>query len=201
MERMKNSRKSSIKGRNKFNQTSLIRNKDYKCINQDESVGIIFTERNSKSRPCSPKSTITKKKIYEPLSDIKTIEIDVANEISPPWFNLKVIEGTYATSKTLLKEAMKNYFVFLEFFKKIENFSQQNHAGDISELLAKNEKLFFKELQSVKELNMDIDGIQKQIQEFDFILEGMNDISVPQVAKIQHEWNSNTNSVPCLGIN
>lgn len=198
---MKNNRKSSIKGRNKFNQTSLIRNKDYKCVNQDESIGIIFTERNSKSRPCSPKCISNKKKISEPLSDIKTIEIDVANDITPPWFNLKVIEGTYSTSKTLLREAMKNYFVFLEFFKKIENFSQQNHAGDISELIAKNEKLFFKDLQSVKELNMDIDGIQKQIQEFDFILEGMNDISVPQAAKIQHEWNAQTSSVPCLGIN
>jgi hypothetical protein len=139
--------------------------------------------------------------MIEPQSDNKTIENNAVNNSPFPWFNLNAIEGTYKTSKSLLKEAMKNYFVFLEFFKKIENFSQQNHEGDISELLANNEQLFYKDLQNVKGLNMDIDGIQKQIQEFDITLNSMTDIAAPQVAHMQHELNSHTSSLPSLDIN
>lgn len=48
---------------------------------------------------------------------MKTIEITVANEESPPWFSLDSVESSFRASKDLLREAMKNYFVFLDFFK------------------------------------------------------------------------------------
>ena len=48
---------------------------------------------------------------------------------------------------------------------------------------------------------MDIDGLQKQIQEWEFVIGSINDLSEPKAAQIQHEWNSQTPTVGCLGIN
>lgn len=110
-------RKTSKQSRRKNTQTSLLRNKDYRCIPTDENIsGFILTERNHNTQ-LSPRLSGHKSMVREPQTDIKTVEIDVANEISPPWFNLQVMEGYFKASKSLMKEAMKNYFVFLEFFK------------------------------------------------------------------------------------
>lgn len=47
---------------------------------------------------------------------------------------------------------------------------------------------------------MDIDGLQKQIQEWEFVVSSINDLTEPKAAQIQHEWNSQTPTVGCLGI-
>lgn len=190
-------RKSSKKRAKKSGHASLVRNKDYKRTDEnDMSEPFLFTERGH-DRAQSP---IAKKKRNEGGSDIKTIEIDVANDMSPPWFSLKAIETQFRSSQSLMREAMKNYFVFLEFLKKIEDFSQKEYTQDINLLLASNERLFFKELQGVKGLNMDIDGLQKQIQEFDFMLSNISDLSNAESAQIQHEWNSDIGSIPSLKL-
>lgn len=193
-------RRSSKKSKSrKFNQTSLVRNKDYKCIPEVATSPNLFTERALGS-DYSPKRKASKTKLNDAPSDIKTIEIDVADDLSHPWFNLRVLESSFQSSKQMMRDVMKNYFVFIEFFKKIEDFSQQQNSSDINVLLEENENLFFKELKKVKALNMDTDGLQKKIQEFEMILMSISELSGVKEAKLQHEWASQTSNLPSFSL-
>ena len=94
---MKNKRRGSRKRTGKhFNQSSLVRNKDYKCIgdNNNLSHGLILTERKPPSFISPPKPS-GKKASQNSQIDIKTIELDVANETSSSWLNLPEIGKTY----------------------------------------------------------------------------------------------------------
>jgi len=70
-------------------------------------------------------STAEKHRNIESIEPIKTIEIDVANELSPEWYSLPQIKETCKNSQTILREVMKNYFVFLDFIKKLEDFGSR----------------------------------------------------------------------------
>ena len=187
----------------KINQTSLVRNKDYIQIG-DCSSEFLMTERKVNFL-ASPSNSGLKKKKQGLINSTKIIKLDGENE-SNSWFNLKEIENTFKNWKSILKETMKNYFVFLEFLNmltktKIKDSDQSSISGDASELIVKNQQLFYKELKNMKNLNMDIDGIQKQIEEFDKIIMNITEISEPKAARIQNEWNAETAKVPWLGIN
>lgn len=111
----KKRKSSKRRGGKRFNQTSLVRNKDYRCIGEDDTVNpYLFTERALDTEQSPLRRN---KSTNDPYSDIKTIEIDVGKDITPPWFSLRSIESSFRSSQSLLREAMKNYFVFLEFLK------------------------------------------------------------------------------------
>jgi hypothetical protein len=99
----------------------------------------------------------------------------------------------------MMKEVMKNYFVFLEFYKKVENFVQKQHSEEVQYVLEQNEG-FMKEIKMVKGLNLDTDGIQRQIQEYDTIICSINDLDDAKTAQIQHEWNSQIGRVPKFNL-
>ena len=105
----------SFRGK-KYSQVSLINNKDYKCIPGNAEESRVLTERNNNIVQ-SPRQPLSKRKDSDPSTEVKTIELDVMSEVTIPWLSLENIESNIKTSSELLKEAMKNYFIFIEFFK------------------------------------------------------------------------------------
>lgn len=102
------SRKKSKRGRSKkLQQTSLIHNKDYKCVYDEDNP------------PSFCNSTIENAKNSDEITEnIKTIEIDVIkSNASSLWFSMPCLKQSFVDSQVILREVLKNYFIFLDFFK------------------------------------------------------------------------------------
>lgn len=85
---------------------------------------------------------------------------------------------------------MKNYFVFLDFFKKLEVFGTTiTDISHIGELKSQTENLIFNEAKMAKNSNMDIDGIQRQITEYDNLLTKIANLSQTDTVKIENQMN------------
>ena len=107
--------KSNKKINKKFNQTSLVRNKDYTCIGDDISNPCIFSDRNYNTAQ-STKNKNKGRRGSDP-GNIRTVEIDVGEIKTEDNLSLNKLKNIFEDSKGFMKEAMKNYFIFLEFFK------------------------------------------------------------------------------------
>lgn len=95
----------------------MINNKDYKWISgKAVESHRVLTERNN-NVVNSPRPPIAITKENDPNTEIKTVELDVMNTTSHPWLSLEAIETTLKESNELIKESMKNYFIFIEYFK------------------------------------------------------------------------------------
>lgn len=75
----------------------------------------MLTERNHTVQ--SPRPPMPKRKDSDPSTEVKTIEIDVMNTTNTPWLGLDAIETNLKASNELIKQSMKNYFVFIDYFK------------------------------------------------------------------------------------
>lgn len=135
-------------------------------------------------------------------NEIKTIEIDVTNEVTPTWLSIKDVKKSIFQSQTVLRDVMKNYFVFLDFFKNLEGFGSKIHEiYDLSELKTQTENIIFNEAKMAKLTNMDIDGIQKQITgkiqtfllflEYESLLYKINELTRDEAITIEQNWNAN----------
>lgn len=90
---------------------------------------------------------------------------------------------------------MKNYFVLLEFLNKVTAIKNED---DLEHSFSGESMMPY--IKNLKSLNMDIDGIQKQVQEYETALEGINETT--QVRKSKNLNASEEGSLkPCSNAN
>ena len=170
--------------------TTLVNNPDYKFIPERvEAIDRILTERmpNILSSPVSIRRFATD---YEIDQDIKRVEIDVMNDGTPSWFSIAAVENNLKSSQSLLKQAMKNYFVFLEFYKKLENYGSKIHNfSSLNELKMQTENLIFNELKGGKEIKMNIDELQDVLQEHESMINTISQINSQDRIEIENSLN------------
>lgn len=67
----------------------------------------------------------------------------------------------------------------------------------IDQLKEQVENLVFRECKIGKDLNMDVDGLQKQLQEYDYALNHIEQLSRAEAAEVERRWNFyNMSSIP-----
>lgn len=157
--------------------------------NKEDSASNILTERISNILS-SPIAVQNKKAESNTNSDVKRVWIDVINDGSPSWFSLSNVESTLRSSQELLKLAMKNYFIFLEFFKKIETFGSKIHNfNSLNDLKMQTENLIFNELKCGKDIKMDIDELQNALQDHETLMDTISQISLRDRIDLENDLN------------
>ncbi|CAI2387140.1 unnamed protein product [Moneuplotes crassus] len=179
-------RKSSKKKTSKHKRSSLIRNKDYTMVGDNKS-SFLATGRKS------PSSFCFSNKKEEPVVDMRVVNLD--NEASQKSIlNLQEIQQNYKTSKELLQECMKNYFVVIEFLNTLTTIkSERSHQISLLE-----DESIAPHIVNLKNLSMDIDGIQSQIQAFEASLQAIEKASKPKSHTKKRKSAANSPNISCL---
>ena len=156
---------------------------------KEDITSNILTERIANILS-SPIARQNKKTEHSTNSEIKRVWIDVISEGSPSWFSINNVESSLKSSQDLLKQSMKNYFIFLEFFKKLENFGSKIHNfSNLNDLKVQAENLIFNELRSGKDIKMDIDELQKALLDHETLLNTVSMISTQERIDIESDLN------------
>lgn len=80
----------------------------------------------------------------------------------------------------------------MTILNKLENFGHSVHSFDSLKLLKEHiENLIFRELSSGKDIKLDIDGLQNQIQEHENLLKHITELSHQKSVQLENEWNGN----------